>query len=139
MPDPPTTSRPEREKVLRDELMSAGLAAADEWLATRAHRRMSEVNRRRLVGHVVNALWDPIVDAALGMAHMVSGDVEAERDRLRALWDGADVEWEVLYGDENTVSGTVLGDREDAEQLARRRPGRDPRVVSRRISGWSEE
>lgn len=76
------TSRPKREKTLRDELMAAGLAAADEWLATRAHRRMSEVNRRRLVGHIVDTLWKPTVDAALEIAHMVSEDVEAERDRL---------------------------------------------------------
>lgn len=76
--------REARERVLREELMAAGISAADEWLAPRAHRRMSEVNRRRLVGHVVNALWGQIVDAALGIAHMVSKDVEVERDRLRA-------------------------------------------------------
>lgn len=70
------------DQPLRDELMAAGIAAADDWLATRAHRRMSEVNQRRLVGHVVNALWEPIVDAALGIAHMASEDVEADRNRL---------------------------------------------------------
>lgn len=80
MTQEPSTS--EREETLRDELMSAGTAAADEWLAARAHRRMSEVNRRRLAGHIVNALWESIVDAAIGIAHMVSEDVEAERDRL---------------------------------------------------------
>lgn len=84
MADAATASRIEREKPLRDELMNAGITAADEWLAPRAHRHMSEVNRRRLVGHVVNALWDQIVDAALGIAHMINEDFEAERDRLRA-------------------------------------------------------
>lgn len=76
------SSTSEREETLRDELMSAGTTAADEWLAARTHRRMSEVNRRRLAGHIMNALWDRIVDAALGIAHMVSEDVESERDRL---------------------------------------------------------
>lgn len=57
---------------LRLKLVGMGAAAAEEWLSIRANRRMSDVNRRRLAGHVVNALWPEIERAAQELA-MVDG------------------------------------------------------------------
>ena len=59
---------------LRAQLVAAGTEAAEKWLAVRANRKMSDVNRRRLAGHVVNALWTEIETAVLEMAKYVAGE-----------------------------------------------------------------
>jgi hypothetical protein len=67
---------------LRSQLVTAGTGAAEQWLSTRANRRMSDVNRRRLAGHVVGALWEQIEQAAIGMAeHIASGQLAAANAR----------------------------------------------------------
>lgn len=68
------------ERTLRDQLVAAGTAAAEEWLSKRANRRMSDVNRRRLAGHVVNALWQQIEQATVEIAGWVAEDDRAACD-----------------------------------------------------------
>lgn len=68
---------------LRSQLVTAGTAAAEQWLAIRANRKMSDVNRKRLAGHVVNALWNEIERAVLEMAQYV-GDEQLAAATARA-------------------------------------------------------
>lgn len=72
---------------LRSQLVTTGTAAAEQWLATRANRRMSDVNRRRLAGHIVNALWADIENAAIGIAEFIADDNTVKQ--LRAELDAA--------------------------------------------------
>jgi hypothetical protein len=65
------------ERALRDQLVMAGTEAAKQWLTTRANRRMSEVNRKRLAGHVVNALWQQIEQATVEIAGWIAEDDRA--------------------------------------------------------------
>jgi hypothetical protein len=74
----------DRHRELREQLVAAGTEAADLWLASRANRRMSDVNRRRLAGHVVGMLWENIERAAIGIAESIAEDDRAEAGRLRA-------------------------------------------------------
>lgn len=72
---------------LRSQLVATGTAAAGQWLATRANRKMSDVNRRRLAGHIVNALWTDIENAAIGIAEFIADDDTVKQ--LRAELDAA--------------------------------------------------
>lgn len=84
---------------LRSQLVATGTAAAEQWLSTRANRRMSDVNKRRLAGAVINAIWDDIVDSTLGLAEYLGAEqvaaateraetAEAEVTRLRTAVAG---------------------------------------------------
>lgn len=103
------TDRPGREgdrTALRDELVAAGTAAAEQWLTTRTNRHMSEVNRRRLAGHVVGVLWERIEQAAIDMAHWVAADDTAEYEAAldgvhedRDYWQDRAAEAELALAD----------------------------------------
>jgi hypothetical protein len=73
MPDTHDERGPFRND-LRSQLVAAGTEAAEQWLAIRANRKMSDVNRKRLAGHVVNALWAEIERAVLEMASYFGDD-----------------------------------------------------------------
>jgi hypothetical protein len=69
---------------LRSQLVATGTVAAEQWLATRANRRMSDVNRRRLAGYIVNALWADIENAAIGIAEFIADTRPDEHPLVRA-------------------------------------------------------
>lgn len=64
---------------LRTHLVSAAAEAAEQWLTVRANRKMSDVNRKRLAGHVVNALWAEIERAAVEMAEFLAAEYPLDR------------------------------------------------------------
>lgn len=99
---------------LRSQLVAAGTAAAEQWLSDRANRKMSDVSRRRLAGHVVSTLWFEIEHAAVEMAQYIGEEqvaamtaraekAEAEVTRLKSVdpsgWSAEEnAEFEQRYG-----------------------------------------
>lgn len=81
------SEEPNRQEELRERLVAAGTEAAEQWLSTRAERRMSAVNSKRLAGYVVGTLWDQIEQTAIQMAQWIAegGDSDPMADFRRTL------------------------------------------------------
>lgn len=133
--------------TLRDQLVTAGTAAADQWLTKRANRRMNDVNRRRLAGHVVNVMWDEIVEAAVGIAEYIGDerlaraeqlvvDLETSERRLRQDAEQARLDaigWRYQAARHKLVAASLLvtftEDAEDAEDAEDDYPAKRSRPV----------
>jgi len=130
---------------LRSQLVAAGTEAAEQWLAVRANRKMSDVNRRRLAGHVVNALWTEIETAVLEMAEYVAGEQLAAANAATARAESATVlpgRWRALIA-ERDAAVDAWSAQQDIIEAERRRAEKAEAEIERLnggdISGWTAE